>query len=196
MFAFAERPQQTAVAASKAPMAAAGPRTVREAVVRKALSPSPEERRLLSGRICFDSVAYALHLAGAVGAAAYEAWPHDVPGALRNLVNTRDPETRSPGVPAGYVVGVFRRLTADGPLDLCHVMLSLGNGLAVGSNNGCLGGRPDWSVHALRDLLDWPEKDDVGRPPRVRGEKGPEWALERPVFCRPVEEAVARFATG
>ncbi|GHC39269.1 hypothetical protein [Streptomyces cinnamoneus] len=192
MFAFAQGPQQTP--ASKAPAAAAGPKTVREAVLRKALSPSPEERRLLSGRICFDSVAYALRLAGVVSPAAYEAWPHDVAGALRNLVSPRDAKTRSPAIPAGYVVGVFRRLTADGPPDLCHVMLSLGNGLAVGSNNGCLGGRPDWSVHVVRDLLDWPE--DGGRPPRMRGENGPEWALERHVFCRPVEEAVARFAAG
>ncbi|WP_372411559.1 hypothetical protein [Streptomyces luteireticuli] len=72
-------------------MATAGPKAVREAVLRKVLSLPPAECRLLSGGICFDSVSYALHLAGAVGAAAYEAWPHDEAGALRDPVNSHDP---------------------------------------------------------------------------------------------------------
>ncbi|GAA0392559.1 hypothetical protein GCM10010357_11620 [Streptomyces luteireticuli] len=47
MFAFAEHPRW--IAASKAPMATAGPKAVREAVLRKVLSLPPAECRLLSG---------------------------------------------------------------------------------------------------------------------------------------------------
>lgn len=195
MFEVAKRSQRVVTrrtGATRAPMAAARPAAIREAVVRGALAPFPAEHRALTSKVCFDSVAYALQLAGCISKDQYEAWPHKTSGALRTLVNARDAPAYSPDIPAGYVIGIFQRYSEDGPLELCHVMLSLGRGLAIGSNNGCLGGRPDWSVHDLRKLLSWPT-EGLGVPVAPR-EQGPEWAVERLVFCRPVEEAAARFA--
>lgn len=193
MFAFARRPQSSPkVTSAQAPMATARPMAIRQAVVQCALTPTPTEHRTLTSKICFDSVAYALRLAGSVSQEQYEGWLRDTTGVLKTLVNTEDVPAHSPDIPAGYVIGIFRRHSEGGPPELCHVMLSLGKGLAIGSNNGCLGGRPDWSVHDLRELLRWPS--EVPGVPVAPREQGPPWAVERPVFCRPVEEAAARLA--
>ncbi|MGW3631391.1 EndoU domain-containing protein [Streptomyces sp. NPDC005122] len=181
------------------------PMAVRDAVVRHAGNLSAAETRQLSGEICYDSMARFLYMSGYVTRARHDVWPRTTEGAEKYLVSTGDLAVRAPlDIPAGHVVGIFRRLAEGGPRRLSHVMLSLGEGRAIGSNNGLLGGAGTWSVHHLgsfedehgvvrNGLLSWPTVTETGNGPVAHTEQGPGWFVERSVFVRPVEQAIAIF---
>ena len=86
----------------------------------------------------------------------YDAWGGgSEQNALARLVSLNDPQVFNPNIPANHVVGIFRD-DGGGVRHLSHVMLSLGGGLCIGSNNGCIGGAANWSVQNIGSLLNWP----------------------------------------
>ena len=70
-------------------------------------------------------------------------------------------------------------------------MLSLGNGLCIGSNNGCIGGSSDWSVQDLNTQLTWPEGG--GNPTIEIEPNAPDCVKKRFVYYRAVTTAAASF---
>jgi len=156
-----------------------------------ALTVTPEQKATLDGKVCFDSVAYCLALDEAITMDQYNAWGASNAAAIVNLVGTGDNLAAAADIGADNIVGIFRRTAQDGELMLSHVMLSLGGGLCIGTNNGCIGGTADWSVQVLSDLLDWPAE---GGNPSVTGEEeAPDWARERHVYYRSVDDAAGTF---
>ena len=166
---------------------------IQRSAAQKAVSVTPEEKQQLSGKICFDAVAFALKLEGAISDAQYSQWGNTNADALSKLVNQNDTLANSPNIPENSVVGVFRRNAEGGPLLLSHVMLSLGGGLAIGSNNGCIGGTGDWSVQDLAALLSWPPGGGNPTLGPTLEPNAPGWARERVIHYRPVSTAVSQF---
>ncbi|MCJ7701877.1 MAG: hypothetical protein MUO62_09860 [Anaerolineales bacterium] len=163
------------------------------------------EKKTLTGKMCWDAVAYRLMLDKLITPDQYAHWGNTIPDALTKLVNTEDTIAINPNIPDENIIGIFRRYKKNEEPRLSHVMLSLGGGLAVGSNNGCIGGSPAWSFQDLGDKLVWPSEGGNPSVGPTRPEepdnpsvgptrpKEPDWARERFVYYRPVATAVARF---
>ncbi|MEI9983859.1 MAG: hypothetical protein WDN69_11980 [Aliidongia sp.] len=60
-------------------------------------------------------------------------------------------------IPEGLLVGALARPYGNqpGPRRLSHVMISLGNGLVVGSNNMVLGKPSSWYIFNLDEVMTW-----------------------------------------
>ena len=116
----------------------------------------------LTGMICWNAVVEAARLAGSISDAAaaaisqatrQEYWSPFVP------FDTETALTREQflNIPLGSFIAFLATPLAGGGnaeqgLVLAHAMVYLGEGRAVGSNNGVIGGQGDWSVMDLSTL--------------------------------------------
>lgn len=153
--------------------------TIQRNPITTALTVNPQQKNVLSNKICWDAVAYCLYLDGLISWNKYNSWGNSQQAALARLVDMHDSMAINPNIPTDTIVGIFRN--NPHPI-LSHVMLSLGNGLCIGSNNGCIGGSTQWSVVDIAQQLNW----DGINPPTLGNNP-------RLVYYRGVRTAINRF---
>jgi hypothetical protein len=153
--------------------------TIQRNPIITALTVTPQQINVLSSKMCWDAVAYCLYLDRLISRRKYNSWGNSQQAALARLVDMHDLMANNPNIPANTIVGIFR----NNPYPiLSHVMLSLGNGLCIGSNNGCIGGSRQWSVVNIAQQLNW-----NGNNPPTFGNN------PRLVYYRGVATAINRF---
>jgi len=129
---------------------------------RAAGDPSSSDYLYLRGLTCWISVVEAARMAGSISQAqataikteiTQEHWSPFVPLDSR-IAFTRKQFTE---IPLGGFLAFLKpaypgQTNAEEGVILSHAMVYLGGGRAAGSNNFCIGGRPDWSVMDLATL--------------------------------------------
>ncbi len=158
-----------------------GPPLARVGVSARAMQVTPEEKDSLSAMTCWTSAVKCMELAGVITGAQFAGWGNDQ-GAASNLAGAGDTVANQAAIPDNQVVCIYRKFSADGAWVISHVMLSAGGSMAIGSNNGCLGGSPAWSVLDLGSALTWSGR---GNPTYEADAGAPDWAKERMVCYAP-----------
>jgi len=118
---------------------------------------------LLSGKICWTSAIECAKMSGAISA--------DAEARLKTKASGGNADTFAPigagaqvvagsvdflQIPPGYFIAFCgNNLVGGGNRILSHVMVSLGNGKAAGSNNGLIDGRADWHTMQVDVRLNW-----------------------------------------
>lgn len=151
------------------------------------LTNDPVARQKMTGKICYDAVLHCLQSVSAGKFFARDGFssPQE---ALTVLFASSPKPVQEPRIRADCVVGVLRKTFAASPFALSHVMISIdGVGGCIGSNNGAIGGAPNWSKVDIAQLLTWRPQRNPLYVDRLQP-AAPEWAKERVVIAKPVRE--------
>ncbi len=98
---------------------------------------------------------------------------------------------KNPAPVADAVVGIYRRKEGGGGFDVSHVALCIDRGgTCISTNNGCVGGRPDYSQFNIKVQLESrPDKFPLYKD-RFEKNVPPEKYSERLVIYRPVSDVL------
>ena len=123
--------------------------------------------KLLTGKMCWESAIECARTSGAISAAGAadlnnrarggnaDGFAPVGAGGSAQLIATAE---QFMSIPAGcFIAFCGDPLSSGGPgtRSLSHVMVSLGNGRAAGSNNAMIDNQPDWHEIQLDTLLTW-----------------------------------------
>jgi hypothetical protein len=117
--------------------------------------------RELSALTCWISAIEAARRLGAISNASARSLqinthllrPYDfVPQSSYLITNLADWDRIAAGCFVAFIGAPYSAGQGD---VLAHVMVSLGSGLVVGSNNGPINGTPAWTIFNLRGVIGW-----------------------------------------
>jgi hypothetical protein len=129
----------------------------------KATQVGSSDFNFLTGKICWTSAIECAKLSGAISAAAETRLKTKADGGNADsfapvgagaqvVAGPVDFLLIPPGCFIAFCGGSF---VGGGTRVLSHVMVSLGNGKAAGSNNGLIDGRADWHTIQVDARLNW-----------------------------------------